>query len=125
MTPLKDWNTSSATTMYCMFQNYNIKSFEPFRKWNVSKVEDFSNMFNQTKWTTVTTLSGLEEWDVSSAKVMNDMFFDGHKLEDVSAIENWDVTNVENFNSMFSGSKVYPQFTKVNGTWKNGTFTKQ
>ena len=122
--PLANWNVSNVTNMGSMFQNINIQSYEPFRNWNVSKVTDFSNIFNQTSASTVTTLTGLENWDVSSATYMNWMFADNYSLTDASAINNWNVNSSIDFTQMFYHDTVHPEFTKVSGTWDSeGTFT--
>ena len=116
-----------------MFQNNNIASFLPLSNWNVGKVQDFSNMFNQTNKSTTTTLAGLENWNVSSATSMSSMFADSVSLTDASAINGWDIRNVIpdtsggtsdiGFNKMFAGSPVHPTFTLRTGTWNsNGTF---
>ena len=73
---------------------------------------------------TTTSLKGLENWDVSSATNMSNMFADSVKLEDASQINDWDVTKVTDFTNMFLNSTVYPVFSKVDGTWENGTFIK-
>ena len=122
-TPIKDWDTSSVTSMSIMFQNVNIKSYEVFSNWDVSKVTTFYNTFNQTPKSTTTTLHGLENWDVSSATTFDSMFWDNKKLNDASAINDWDINPNANFNTMFKNTPVHPEFTKVSGTWQtNGTF---
>ena len=130
---LSNWKTSSVTTMRAMFQNNNIASFLPLSKWDVGKVQDFSNTFNQTNKSTTTTLAGLENWNVSSATNMSMMFADSVSLTDASAINGWDIRGVilgtgaestdEGFNRMFNKSPVHPTFTLLPGTWNsNGTF---
>ena len=121
---LSKWNTSSVEDMSYMFHNVSISSYLPFKKWNVSNVSNFQDMFNQTSASTVTTLTGLENWDVSSATNMNSMFFDNVSLTDASAINNWDINSNIDFTIMFGSTPVHPEFTKVSGTWDSGgTFT--
>ena len=84
--------------------------------------------------TEITSLAGLEDWDVS--KVTN--FSEGNdsnnshsegafegmtSLSDASAINNWNIKSDAFFNNMFKSTPVHPEFTKVSGTWSNGTFT--
>ena len=122
--PLANWNVSNVTNMMSMFLNVNIKSYNVFINWNVGKVQDFNNMFNATSASTVTTLTGLENWDVSSATNMEGMFADNFSLTDASAINNWNINSSINFTNMFVHTPVHPEFTQVQGTWDSGgTFT--
>ena len=122
--PLANWNVSNVTNMMAMFQNVNIKSYNVFINWNVGKVQDFNNMFNATRASTVTTLAGLENWDVSSATNMGNMFADNVSLTDSSAINDWNINANTNFTNMFVNTPSHPEFSKFpNGTWSNGTFT--
>ncbi len=122
---LSNWDVSSVTSMASMFQNVSILSYQTFTNWNVGKVQSFSNMFNQTGASTVTTLDGLENWNVSSATNMTAMFQDNVSLTDASAINNWNIKSSITFTDMFHTTPVHPEFTKFpNGTWdSNGTFT--
>ena len=124
LTPLSGWNVGNVTTMYCIMQNVNIASYEPLSGWDVSKVENFRNAFNQTSYSTVTSLHGLENWDVHSATNMNSMFADNASLSDASAINDWNISSVTDFGQMFDRTPVHPEFTVRTGTWDtNGTFT--
>ena len=122
---LSNWNVAQVTNMASMFQNLNIISYKPFKKWNVGSVESFNNTFNQTQLgSVVTTLEGLESWNVSRATNMGLMFAENASLTDASAINNWDINTNCDFTKMFSLSPVHPEFTKIQGTWnENGTFT--
>ena len=121
---LQNWDVSNVTTMRSMFQNINIDSYLPFANWNVGKVQDFNNMFHQTTGSIVTSLAGLENWNVSSAVDMGMMFEDLLSLTDASAINSWNIVNVTSFEKMFKNSNgVHPEFTRISGTWNDGTFT--
>ena len=121
---LSKWNVSNVIYMNQMFQNVNVKSYLPFKNWNVGNVQNFKAMFNATNASTVTILSGLENWDVSSATSMEGMFADNVSLTDASSINNWAIKSSINFTNMFSSTPVHPEFTKVAGTWdSSGTFT--
>ena len=74
-----------------MFQNLNISSYLPFKNWNVGKVENFFNTFNSTNASTVTSLSGLENWNVSNGNEFNGMFKGCQKLSSIEILNNWDI----------------------------------
>ena len=123
-TVIANWNTGNVTDMSGMFCNRSVSSYLPFKNWNVGNVQDFNRMFNATSSTSITTLSGLENWDVSSATNMEGMFWDNVSLTDASAINNWNINANINFTYMFINAPVHPEFTKVSGTWDSeGTFT--
>ena len=76
----------------------------------------------------LTTLSGLENWDVSNVTTWSDALggaFEGlTNLSDASAINNWNISPSGNYTYMFKNTPVHPTFTRVSGTWdSNGTFT--
>jgi surface protein len=119
------WNVSSVNNMSVMFQrNDSITSINSLRKWNVSSVNNFSNTFAYMSG--LVNLNGLQNWNVQSANNMQAMFAGTSSLDDASAINDWNVTGVTNFTGMFEGSKngIHPEWTRVTGTWSNGTFTK-
>ena len=101
---LSTWNVSNVTDMSTMFQNVNIASYAPFTTWNVGNVESFNNTFNQTSYSVVTSLHGLENWNVSSATDMTNMFHENVSLTDASAVTNWNVSNVVDMNGIFSSN---------------------
>ena len=123
--PLSNWNVSNVTNMLGMFSEVNISSYLPFTNWDVSKVQKFSFMFSATDASNVTSLIGLENWNVSSATNMESMFSNNISLTDASAINDWNINSNINFTSMFGNTPVHPEFIKFpNGTWdENGTFT--
>ena len=51
------------------------------------------------------------------------MFSNNGKLEITNSIDNWNIKESANFNHMFTNNPSHPEFTKVPGTWNNGTFT--
>ena len=123
--PLHDWDVSKVTTMDVTFQNTNVLSFEAFEDWDVSNVISFYITFDSTAQATVTSLHGLENWNVSNATNMAYMFSGQEAITDASAINNWDVRNVTDFYYMFNLAHDHPNFTMVTGTWNNkGTFTR-
>ena len=66
--------------------------------WNVSKVENMSNMFyNCEKFEG----KGLENWNVSNVITMNNMFENCKNFD--CDLNNWDVSNVKDMSYMFHG----------------------
>lgn len=128
---LAKWNTSNVRNMEYLFSMTNINNLLPLTNWNVSNVETMGSMFRNC--TGLTTLDGLENWDVS--KVTNfsegndnnnnhsEGIFEGlTNLTDASAINNWNINREAFFNNMFKNTPVHPEFSKITGTWNNGTF---
>lgn len=128
LAPLANWKVGNVTNMSYMFLNVNVPSFEPLANWDVSKVSDFSwfnGFYGSTASPTgITSLHGLESWNVSSATNMQSMFDGLTSLTDASALNNWNIANVTNFTNMFNRVSTHPTFTNRAGTWdSNGTFT--
>ena len=51
----------------------------------------------------LTSLDGLENWDVSNVKFFDSMFGVQFWLDDISALSQWDVSSGINFSNMFLG----------------------
>ena len=144
---LEDWNIKSAQLLSGLFgSNNNLKDIIALKKWDTSKVEDMSGMFSHTS---IDNLNSLEYWDTTNVTDMSYMFRNCEKINSLKGLENWDTTNVKNYNymfcgnsqlnetnyindwnipsdasfdKMFKGTNTHPEFTKVPGTWNNGTF---
>jgi surface protein len=134
---LTDWKTGKVEALeYFISGNgtypSRVTSLEPLADWDVSSVTTMGSMCRYCK--SLTSLAGLENWDVSN--VLN--FSEGNdpnnnrsegtfqyltSLQDASAINNWNINKNAAFNNMFKNTPVHPEFTKVQGTWSNGTFT--
>lgn len=125
---LINWNTSNVTDMkYAFAGNAYLNDINPLKYWNTSKVINMCAMFGgdyDYGACKLTSLTSLKNWDVSNVLDMSYMFFGCNTLTDVSAINDWDITNVTNFTNMFP-SNIHPEFTKISGTWSNGTFIPQ
>lgn len=144
---LRNWNTKNVTSLEYMFQyNSSLASFEGLNNWNVSNVKSLKGTFLGTGVSDLTALSnwntsnvtnmigmfencvsllkldGLESWNVSQVTNMNYSFDQMLSLTDASAINDWDIRNVLDFTNMFNKTPVHPEFSKVNGSWNNGTF---
>ena len=117
---IKDYDISNVTNLEYAFFKTSITTVNPLRNWNTSKLETTKFAFSTTP---LESLNGLENWDVSNVTNMNSMFNGNKHLSDVSAINDWNITKVTNFEEMMKGVPTHPEFSKVPGTWSNGTFT--
>ena len=91
----------------------------PITNWNVSKVTDMSYMFSSCK---IDNLNPISNWNVSNLASVTQMF-ESNPITDASGINNWNITKVTDFVGMFYLCPTHPEFTKVTGTWDDGTFT--
>jgi len=128
LTPLADWDISSLENMELMFNGSAITSLEPLSKWNTANVQNMYAILRSCG--NLHSLHGLENWDVSSLKNINEAFgnlgltdlsplalwnppleivasaFAGNSLSNLEGLENFDVSRVENFGNMFASN--YP-----------------
>ena len=51
------------------------------------------------------------------------MFSGCTRLTDSNAINDWNIQKTASFTQMFKKTPTHPEFTKIQGTWNNGTFT--
>ena len=100
----------------------SLTSLDGLKDWNTSNVTDMSSMFEDAK--SLTSIDGLENWNTSNVTDMSKMFSGDRSLSDTSAINDWDIRNVASgkFEHMFWDTPTHPDFTKVQGTWSDGTF---
>ncbi len=131
--PLENWQVGNVKYMQGMFGKISkVETLTGLENWNVSNVEDMGGMFENAS--SLKNLDAISGWNV--AKVTNfgfpsgasgsnkiGMFSGCTALEDASGINGWSINRNANFNNMFYDTPVYPDFTKVTGTWNNeGTF---
>ena len=145
--PLKNWNTSNVTSLFQSFLGTGVSNLEGLEKWNTSSLENMTSTFSSCQnlvsiealkdWdvshverlnytflsSSLKKLSGLENWNVSSVTMFSNMFATNRNLTDASAINDWNIQPTANFRDMFNATPTHPEFTKVPGTWSNGTFT--
>ena len=133
LSPLASWDVSNVTDMTFMFganptREMSISDLNPLSDWDVSNVKSFYQTFKEC--TSITTLYGLRNWNVSSATNMEQMFnYNSITAEGAQYISNWNVNNVTSFKNMFNHSSVLtsstmPIFTTRTGTWNNeGTYS--
>jgi len=118
---LKNWDVSNVETLASMFYDAkSLVSIEALEKWNTSNVKTLYQVFYNAG---VSKLHGLENWDVSLVNNFNSTFKNIPTLQDASAINDWDIQKTANFTYMFNATPIHPEFSKVPGTWSNGTFT--
>jgi surface protein len=105
--PLTDYkahaqDTSQVTNMIAMFQNTSISDLSGLENWDTSQVTSMRSMFLGTF---VSDLSPLSGWDTSQVTGMGNMF-NSTSVSDLSGLENWDTSQVTNMSSMFNSTSV-------------------
>ncbi|MBR5794533.1 MAG: BspA family leucine-rich repeat surface protein [Erysipelotrichaceae bacterium] len=68
---VSNWNTSNVLYMNAVFHS-NMNTHLDLSKWDVSKVQTFSQMFERN--TVLEEIIGLDKWNTSSAKTFAEMF---------------------------------------------------
>lgn len=104
--PIAHWNVKNVTRLVGAFQNTGVTDLTPFANWDVSHVTDMGHIYQDNNGLTqiadgpfsyeykLTSLHGLENWNVSNVTSANGMFALDSSLNDTSAIEGWDLSNV-------------------------------
>ena len=88
----------SVPSMSRMFKDAGAFTGRDFYKWDTSKVQDMSGMFEHA----TTFNAKIGGWDVSSVKKMNVMFQNAFSFnQDLSS---WDVSSCTDFTRMFAGT---------------------
>lgn len=105
---IKDWSTSSATTMHRMFgavtgATGTCPFNQPIGSWDVSGVTDMSHMFNNS----VVFNQPISSWDVSNITNMQGMFSRAAVFN--QPLANWDVSSVTDMSSMFDAASAFDQ----------------
>ena len=117
---IKNWDIRNVTNMSGMFQWTAIESVGPLKNWDTSNTTSIFQMFFKTN---LKNLEGLENWNVENVRYFDQGFAYISTLEDASAINDWNIQPTANFTSMFNATPTHPEFSKVLGTWSDGTFT--
>lgn len=97
--PLRTWNPS-LTAISSAFASLRITSLEGLENFDVSGVSNFSGTFSSNG--KLLTADGVETWNTSGATSFSSMFSGDTWLEDISALSNWDTSNVTSMDSMFA-----------------------
>ena len=96
---LGEIDVSLIADMSRLFYESERKLFSGIETWDVSNVENMSNMFKGAE-----NFNGdLSCWDVSSVENMESMFLGAENFN--SDISGWNVTNVRDMRFMFCGAK--------------------
>jgi len=100
---LLDWDVSMIKDMsYAFFDQHTFNG--DLSKWDVSSVTRFEGMFHlATSYEGV----GVETWDTSKAKNMQDMFWDATKFN--GNVSGWNTNQVTNMRWMFDKAKSFAQ----------------
>lgn len=141
---LAEWNTSSLTDLGGAFRGcYALESLHGLENWDVSNVTDLQGTFWNCRklanleplanWNPkptslkslcegcyeLTSLDGVENFDLSDCTSFYCAFRVCNKLVDISAIASWDVSNVTDFRQMFEWSHWINDVSAING-WTFG-----
>jgi len=139
---LEQWEARHVTDLRFMIRLYfadgpynNIDGPDPISTWDVSRVTDFNNAFeNAPDWFTG---KGLEHWNTSSATSMKDMFakaesfnqdlgwWNTSSVKDMSgmfynaksfnqALRSWNTSSVKDMSFLFSGAELFNHYL---GSW--------
>ena len=117
---LKDWNVSNLTNLNQAFAMSGISSLKGLENWDTSHVTNMRRIFSETR---INNLQALRNWNVENVTNYTQAFLSIRSLTDASAINDWNIQSIANFHGMFAGVPTHPEFSKVPGTWSNGTFT--
>lgn len=115
---LADWDTSAVEDMRSLFSTNsatfddgypsNLSDISGLLKWDTSSVVTIQALFQNN--TSLTSLHGLEFWNVSKMENMRLAFAAGsnHDLNllDISALTNWDTSSVTNMRAVFQNNKL-------------------
>ena len=110
-TSIADWDTSSVTNMYAMFNSAgsNVTTFSlDLSSWDTSKVTSMSYMFNGVGYNATTwSIGDLSSWDTSKVTSMSYMLNGvGYNATtwSIGDISSWDTSNVTDMSDMFSNA---------------------
>ena len=91
---VKDGDMSALFSGYAKLKELNVGGLD------TSDVTNMDSMFSDCS--SLSDITGLENWDTSSVTNMNHMFSDCSSLSDITGLENWDTSSVTNMNHMFA-----------------------
>ena len=95
---VKYFDTSRATTLFCFFQsNLALKALD-LTTFNTSNVTNFGSFLNRNH--SLTSLKGIEDFDVSNATDFHSMFANCYSLKELH-LEKWTTSKAEDMHDMF------------------------
>lgn len=103
---LGDIDTSNIIDMKMLFYNSKRADFSGIEKWDTSKVKTMNNMFYGSQFN-----HNINDWDVSNVENMGSMF-DSTPFN--QPLNKWNVSNVEDMESMFSATPFNQPLDKWN-----------
>ena len=105
-------NLQNVTSMSNMFSSSGITSIPGINSWDVSAVTDMQGLFSYTRMN-----EPLENWNVGNVTNMNGMFSNSDFNQPIG---NWDVSKVTDMSFMFSEAS---NFDQPIGSWDVGSVT--
>ena len=72
----------------------DVKIYQIFKNWNISKCENISYLFHECK--KLSDISPLKNWNVSNIKDLKSLFSGCQNLSDISPLKNWNISKCEN-----------------------------
>ena len=108
---LSQWTGSNATSVSNMFKGNEKLTSLDLSNFNPNKVQYFSSMFNGCSG--LTTITGMNSWDVSSAIFMDNMFRGDEKLTSLD-LSHFNPNKVQYFSYMFYGCLGLTTITGIN-----------
>lgn len=98
--PLQNWDVSNVQDFTGMFQNTSAFN-SPIGDWNMSAATDLSYMFAGTD----TFSQNLSNWDTSNVRRMVGTFAETHSFN--GEVNGWDTAQVTDMSDMFTGSRTF------------------
>lgn len=108
ISPLKTWKTSNVSDFSGMFGGCGIVSTEGLEKFSFESTYTLYQMFRSC--VSLTDLSGVSGWDLSTIEELTDMFNACESLKDLTSLKDWDVSHVVNMTGMFKGTVIGGHF---------------
>ena len=97
-----------------LFSGYaSLTDLSAISNWNVSSVTNMFGMFSDC--TSLTNLSPLSGWDASNVTGMERMFYHCTSLANISALSGWDVSGVTSMKTMFSNCTSLTDLSALSG----------
>ena len=92
--------TNNVTSLNETFlQLNNLTTLSGLDTWDVSNVCEMQSIFNDCR--NLTSIHGIDNWDVSNVSSMGGAFGYCRSLKDISFLKSWDVSNVKFMKGMF------------------------
>lgn len=108
ISPLKTWKTSNVSDFSGMFGGCGIVSTEGLENFTFESTYTLYQMFRSC--VSLTDLSGVSGWDLSTIEELTDMFNACESLKDLTPLKDWDVSHVVNMTGMFKGTVIGGHF---------------